>query len=165
MVEYLGRYTHKAAITKHRVTAITDQDVVIDYKDCQDGTQQKSLALPIGEFLRRFEQHFLPGRFVKIRHFGFLQNHGKATRLNAVRATMDLHPLPQKEIVPVAVRMLEKFGKDITIFPKCERGKLVLTAIVYPSALKINKRRPADENAPQRPPPQNKGHPDDSEKG
>ena len=74
------------AITKHRMTSITKSAVVFNYKDYKDGDQQKSMELPVGEFLRRFEQHFLPSGFVKIRHFGFLQNHGKTTRLNAVRA-------------------------------------------------------------------------------
>ena len=132
VVEYLGRYTHKVAITKHRITAVTDHAITFSYKDYADGNRQKSMELPVDEFLRRFEQHFLPRGFVKIRHFGFLQNHGKTTRLNAVRATMNLQPLPPKVQVPVAVRMLEKFGKDISQCPKCNRGKLVLVAIVYP---------------------------------
>lgn len=52
------------------------------------------MVISIAEFLRRFELHFLPKRFVKIRHYVFLQNHGKTARLNAVRKQMDLPPLP-----------------------------------------------------------------------
>jgi hypothetical protein len=136
VVEYLGRYTHKVAITKHRITAITEDKVFFNYKDYADGDKQKSMQLSIEEFTKRFEQHFLPRGFVKIRHYGLIQNHGKVTRLNALRAIMDLHPLPPKIVIPIATRVLEKFGKDITQCPKCNKGKLVLVSIVYPHANK-----------------------------
>lgn len=132
VVEYLGRYTHKVAITKHRILSITETDVTFRYKDYSDGSKQKEMTLPVAEFLRRFELHFLPRRFVKIRHYGYLQNHGKTKRLNAVRATMHLQPLPPKVQVPVAMRMLEQYGHDISLCPKCKQGKLILIAIVYP---------------------------------
>ena len=133
VVEYLGRYTHKVAITKHRITSITEHSVSFKYKDYADGSRQKTMVISIAEFLRRFELHFLPKRFVKIRHYGFLQNHGKTARLNAVRKTMQLQPLPPKINIPVAVRMLEQYGQDITLCPKCKTGKLQLIAIVYPT--------------------------------
>jgi len=132
VVEYLGRYTHKVAITKHRISSITEHSVTFKYKDYADGNQQKTMSVSIAEFLRRFELHFLPRRYVKIRHYGYLQNHGKTTRLNAVRQQLQLQPLPPKIIIPVAQRMLEQYGTDIALCPKCKKGKLVLMAIVYP---------------------------------
>ena len=90
------------------------------------------MPLSIAEFLRRFELHFLPRRFIKIRHYGFLQNQGKTVRLNAARKQLKLPPLPPKINIPVAVRLLEKYGTDITLCPKCKQGKLLLVAIVYP---------------------------------
>ncbi|MCY7292397.1 MAG: transposase [Ferruginibacter sp.] len=102
------------------------------YKDYADGSKQKKMVLPIPEFLRRFEMHFLPRRYVKIRHYGFLQNHGKTARLNAVRKQLHLHPLPPKINIPVAQRILEKYGTDISLCPQCKRGRLVLVKIVYP---------------------------------
>ena len=101
---------------------------------------KKEMTLSIAEFLRRFELHFLPKRYVKIRHYGFLQNHGKTKRLNAVRATMQLQPLPPKVQVPVALRMLEQHGYDISLCPKCKQGRLILIAIVYPGrgAIKLS---------------------------
>ena len=90
VIEYLGRYTHKVAITKHRISSITGHGVTFKYKDYADGSKQKTMSLSIAEFLRRFELHFLPERYVKIRHYGFLQNHGKTKRLNAVRKQMKL---------------------------------------------------------------------------
>jgi len=136
VVEYLGRYTHKVAITKHRITSITEHSVSFKYKDYADGSRQKTMVISIAEFLRRFELHFLPKRFVKIRHYGYLQNHGKTARLNSVRKEMNLHPLPPKINIPVAQRMLEQYGTDISLCPKCKQGKMILIAIVYPTVFK-----------------------------
>ena len=132
VVEYLGRYTHKIAITSHRISGIHDGNIKFKYKDYADGSKQKEMALSIPEFLRRFELHILPKRFVKIRHYGLLQNHGKIKRLGAVREQLEIGPLPLKVQVPVSQRMLEKYGKDITLCPKCNRGKLVLICTTYP---------------------------------
>jgi hypothetical protein len=132
VVEYLGRYTHKVAITKHRIVNIAGNNITFKYKDYADGNRGKEMTLELAEFLRRFELHFLPKRYVKIRHYGFLQNHGKTKRLNAIREQMQLQPLSPKVQVPVALRMLEQYGQDISLCPKCKQGKLILVAIVYP---------------------------------
>jgi hypothetical protein len=138
VVEYLGRYTHKVAITRHRILGITENGVRFRYKDYGDGNKGKEMTLSITEFLRRFELHFLPKRYVKIRHYGFLQNYGKTKRLNAVRKEMQLQPLPPKVQIPVGLRMLEQYGQDISLCPKCKQGKLILLAIVYPVGLAFN---------------------------
>ena len=132
VVEYLGRYTHKVAITKHSIVSITEHSVTFTYKDYADKSRKKTMTLSIAEFLRRFELHFLPRGYVKIRHYGFLQNHGKTRRLNAVRQQMQLQPLPPKVLVPVAIRMLEQYGTDISLCPQCKKGHMVLVPIVYP---------------------------------
>ncbi len=133
VVEYLGRYTHKIAITKHRIVRITAHSVTFTYKDYADNSRTKKMTLSIAEFLRRFELHFLPHGFVKIRYYGFLQNHGKTERLNAVRQEMGLQPMPPKVQIPVAVRMLEQYGTDISLCPVCKKGRLVLLGVYYPS--------------------------------
>jgi hypothetical protein len=141
VVEYLGRYTHKVAITKHRIVSVTEHSVTFKYKDYADQSRQKEIVLSITEFLRRFEIHFLPKRYVKIRHYGYLQNQGKTKRLNAVRATMNLQPLAPKVQIPVGLRMLEQYGHDISLCPKCKQGRLILIAIVYPgrSVVKLSR--------------------------
>jgi len=131
VVSYLGRYTHKIAITPHRIISISEHSVLFKYRDYADGNVQKEMALSHAEFLRRFELHILPKRFVKIRHYGLLQNHGKRKRLNNIREQLKLQPLPPKVQIPVTVRMLEKYGKDITLCPKCNTGKLMLIHIDY----------------------------------
>ena len=158
VVEYLGRYTHKVAITKHRITTITEHSVSFKYKDYADGSRQKTMTISIAEFLRRFELHFLPKRFVKIRHYGFLQNHGKTARLNSVRKEMNLHPLPPKINIPLAQRMLEQYGTDISLCPKCKQGKMILIAIVYPTVFKTIAEKKITVNNPM--PLRNKASPD-----
>ena len=70
--------------------------------------------------------HILPKRFVRIRHYGFLTNRGKVTRLNQIRETMGLEQAKALVDIPVAVRLLEKFGKDITRCTQCASGRYEL---------------------------------------
>lgn len=130
VVEYLGRYTHKIAITKHRIVAVSDTHLTFRYKDYADESKTKTMTLLRGEFLRRFEMHILPKRFTKIRHYGFLQNHGKRSRLQQIRQCMQLTALPEIVKLPVAIRMLEKYGKDIFKCPCCPHGRLQLVNTV-----------------------------------
>jgi Putative transposase/Transposase zinc-binding domain len=146
VIKYLGRYTHKVAITKHRIVSISEHSVTFTYKDYADGNKKKQMTLGTTEFLRRFELNFLPRRFVKTRHYGFMQNQGKTTRLNAVRKQMNLSPLPPKVDIPVAQRMLEQYGHDITLCPKCHKGKLELIAIVYPTDFAVKLSGEVDLN-------------------
>ena len=126
VIRYLGRYTHKTAITHYRIKAIADGKVHFEYKDYADNDTQKVMSLTENEFLRRFEMHILPKRFVRIRYYGFLTNRGKITRLNKLRKTLNLEEVSVKVEVPVAVRLLEKFGKDITQCTECTTGKYEL---------------------------------------
>jgi hypothetical protein len=126
VIEYLGRYTHKVAITHHRIISVNDTTITFRYKDYRDGSKVKVMVLPHEEFVRRFEKHILPKGFVKIRSYGFMKNYNKTARLNALRQSMQLPPMPPKVRVQVQQRMLEKYGKDITICPRCERGKMIL---------------------------------------
>jgi hypothetical protein len=124
VIEYVGRYTHKIAITKHRIVSVSDKEVSFRYKDYADGDKQKVMTLSREEFLRRFELHFLPVYFTKIRHYGFLQNNSKRKHLIRIREKLKLSPLGDVIKIPVQQRILEKYGKDITICPCCKVGKL-----------------------------------------
>ena len=128
VMKYLGRYTHKTAITYHRIKAIDQNTVTFDYKDYRDN-QNKQMTLAHQEFVSRFERHILPYRFVRIRHYGFLKNYGKATRLQQLREEMDWGESPPKIEIPIAVRLLQKFGRDITKCSQCRTGsyELLLT--------------------------------------
>lgn len=134
VIEYLGRYTHKVAISNHRVQSVNDQPgtVSFDYKDYADGGKQKQMTLSIAEFIRRFEQHILPERFTKIRTYGYLANRNRHQRVNEVLLKMKL-PLHKSIVkIPVQVRMLEQFGIDILECPCCKNKSLQLLKIFYP---------------------------------
>lgn len=126
VIEYLGRYTHKVAITRHRILEVDDSGVRFKYRDYADGDKTKVMRLGKEEFLRRFELHILPVKFVKIRHQGFVRNRGKRERISQIRASMGLGEAKPKVEATVAVRMLEKYGKDIGQCPCCKTGRLVV---------------------------------------
>jgi hypothetical protein len=134
VVEYLGRYTHKVAITRQRITSITATSVSFKYKDYRQAGVQKVMTLSRAEFLRRFALHFLPRGFVKIRHYGYMQNHGRANRLSSIRKQLKLGALPPRVIIPVAQRLLEQTGTDITQCPQCKTGHMELLYIEYPKS-------------------------------
>lgn len=133
-MEYLGRYTHKIAITKHRILKVSDSHVTFKYKDYADGNKTKEMELSREEFLRRFELHILPKGFVKIRYYGYLQNRNKHQRLNEIRLSLKLEAMRPMVKLPVEIRMLSAFGVDILKCPCCEKGRLLLVKSIYPRA-------------------------------
>lgn len=124
VVEYLGRYTHKIAITRHRVLEVNQTHVKFSYKDYANGAKTKQMWLTHEEFLRRFEQHILPKRFVKIRHFGYLRFQNKSQRMALIRSTLEMQPATPKVNIPFQIRMFEKYGRDLTKCPCCEKGRM-----------------------------------------
>jgi Putative transposase/Transposase zinc-binding domain len=134
VIEYLGRYTHKVAISNHRIQSINDQDdtVTFNYKDYADSGLQKQMTLSAHEFIRRFEQHILPERFTKIRTYGYLSNRNRHQRINEVLKKMKM-PLHKGLVkIPIEVRMLEQFGIDMSECPACKNKTLQLVKIFYP---------------------------------
>lgn len=128
VIEYLGRYTHKVAITTHRIKEITEEKITFRYKDYKDGNKQKEMTLSNEEFLRRFEQHILPKGFVKIRHSGFLSHQNKGERLAKICEQLNISAPPAKVQLPVSVLAAMRYGVDITQCPQCKTGKLELIA-------------------------------------
>ncbi len=74
MLRYLGRYTHRIALSNRRLLRVEGETVTFRYRDSADGHREKTLTLPIHEFIRRFPLHVLPSGFVRIRHAGLLAN-------------------------------------------------------------------------------------------
>lgn len=85
VIEYLGRYTHKVAISNHRLQHISDKEVSFTYKDYRTAGSTKLMTLSNDEFARRFAQHILPPRFVRIRHYGLLSSTWKRGKLQALQ--------------------------------------------------------------------------------
>jgi len=94
VLQYLGRYTHRVAISNHRLVSGADGQVTFRWRDSADHNQQKLMTLSLDEFLHRFLLHLLPKGFVRIRHFGFLANRRRAALLP--RCFAALHATPPK---------------------------------------------------------------------
>jgi hypothetical protein len=92
VVEYLGRYTHKIAISNHRIKNIEEGKVTFSYKDYRQSAVTKEMNLEPMEFIRRFALHILPKGFVRIRHYGILSSTSKTEY--AARIKEQLPPLP-----------------------------------------------------------------------
>ena len=86
IIEYLARYTHKTAISNHRLVAVENGQVSFRYKDYRTAGRQKTMTLSADEFLRRFCQHILPAGFRRIRHYGLLSNRNKSKILGWVKS-------------------------------------------------------------------------------
>jgi hypothetical protein len=135
VVEYLGRYTQKIAISNHRIKAIDAQgNVRFSYKDYKDGGRKKYMQLSGLEFLRRYAQHILPARFVRIRHYGILGNHQRKQRLKAILDKLGVPKHASKLKVPASIQHLCRFGSSQITCPKCKKATLVLSHIVLPAS-------------------------------
>ena len=90
VIEYLGRYTHKVAISNHRIKEVTDKEVRFGYKDYRKGGEKKEMTLSHAEFIRRFSLHILPRRFVRIRHYGILSSSWKRGKLQSLQSDLNI---------------------------------------------------------------------------
>lgn len=117
VLAYLARYTHRIAISEHRLMAFDGGSVRFHYKDYRDHNRQKVMTLDAGEFLRRFLLHVLPDRFVRIRHYGFLGNRVRARNLSNARAQLPSHSCvasPQNNVPPAR------------LCPRCTSAPLII---------------------------------------
>jgi len=125
VLEYLGRYVHRVAISNNRILDMENNTVTFSYKDRKNGDVQESMALDTNEFIRRFLLHDLPKKFMRIRHCGFLANRCKKENLLKCRKILGqdniLGNLSGKSIEEL---MLELTGQDIFTCPFCKKGKL-----------------------------------------
>ena len=145
VIEYLSRYTHKVAISNHRIVQVENDKVTFRYKDYADNGKQKVMTLEAAEFIRRFTQHILPKRFTKIRTYGYLANRNRNKRINEVLKKMKL-PLHRGLIkLPLELRMMEQYGMDIKQCPCCKQQTLQLLKIHYAGLAGRQIRKLADD--------------------
>jgi hypothetical protein len=97
VLQYLGRYTHRVAISNHRLLSLVEGKVTFRWRDSAHHNEQKLMTLSLDEFLRRFLLHVLPKGFVRIRNFGFLANRWRATVLPLCRQSLDVIQRPQTQ--------------------------------------------------------------------
>jgi hypothetical protein len=124
VVEYLGRYTHKVAISNHRLTSVDPTGVEFSYLDYRDN-RKKQMKLSGVEFLRRFSQHILPKGFVRIRHYGLLSASNRA-QLRQLQTALGVQVPEKKEKKNWKQLCREHLGFDPDQCPECEQGRMVV---------------------------------------
>ncbi len=126
VLDYLGRYTHRVALSNDRILRIENAEVTLSYRDRKDGNQKKTLLLDAQEFIRRFLLHVLPEGFMRIRHFGFLANRSKKQALAQCRKLLKLAPaVPQSPILSAKNLLLKITGIDLSRCPSCLEGTMI----------------------------------------
>jgi len=127
VLEYLGRYTHRVAISNYRIKSMDNDKVGFIWKDRAEDNKTKLMALDAEEFIRRFLLHVLPKGFRKIRYFGFLSPRYKTQNIKTIRELMNADPegyaSPKDE--SIQEMMLRLTGTDIKRCPKCKKGRMV----------------------------------------
>jgi len=93
VIRYLGRYTHRVAISNHRLISFDGSTVTFRWRDYAGGNKTRIMALSSDEFMRRFLLHVLPKGFVRIRHFGVLANHCRSASIDLCRKLLEMAPL------------------------------------------------------------------------
>lgn len=122
VLEYVGRYTHRVAISNNRIITLKDGKVTFTYKDRRK-KKTKHITMDAVEFIRRFLLHVLPKKFMRIRHIGFLANRSKKESLKRCRQLLGVADTNAQSDKTVQEMMLKLTGKDITLCPKCKKGK------------------------------------------
>lgn len=126
VLEYLGRYTHRVAISNNRVVAFENGLVVFKWRDYRDNNKEKFMTVTAEEFIRRFLMHVLPHKFVKIRHYGILSNRNRMTKLKKCKRILkvSMSKIDTNLKLNTAELLFKLTGVDINICPCCS-GKMV----------------------------------------
>jgi len=135
VMDYLGRYTHRVAISNERLEKLEGGRVTFRYRDRGDNNALKPMTLDASEFIRRFLLHILPEDFMKIRHYGILSNRNRKSKLSRCKTLLGVHgrqERPEKE--PWQDLLARITGVDPRICPYCGKGNMVLKEVLNPSA-------------------------------
>jgi predicted Zn-ribbon and HTH transcriptional regulator len=133
VLDYLGRYTHRVALSNDRILKVDSGEVILSYRDRKDGDRKKSMTLDAQEFIRRFLLHVLPDGFMRIRHFGFLANRSKKHLLPQCRKLLGLSPaLPEIPKRSAQVLLRELTGFDLSRCPSCKLGTMIIIGELPP---------------------------------
>lgn len=140
VLDYLGRYTHRVAISNHRIVEVENGGVTFHYRDRKHNDTVKLMTLEADEFIRRFLLHVLPNGFMRIRHFGFLANRRKGKDLSRCRQLLGLSPqVPEPSKKTNQELMLELTGIAINRCPCCGKGTMrIITELPKPLPVPFN---------------------------
>jgi len=135
VLQYLGRYTHRIAISNNRILANRDGNVSFLWRDYADDSRKKTMTLKADEFIRRFLLHVLPERYVRIRHFGLLANRSRKDNIAACRKIIGGGKTATKENTSQETWQEQLFricGIDVAACPVCQKGRMCRVALLHP---------------------------------
>lgn len=136
VVDYLARYTHRIAISNHRLVSMEKAKVTFTYKDYKTGVPHRTMTLDAHEFIRRFLLHVLPNRFQRIRYYGFMANCHRAEKLASCRRLLHTEqtdqPPPQEPQDRLSL-FQALTGVDLLQCPRCHKGRLMRSENVPPT--------------------------------
>jgi ribosomal protein L37AE/L43A len=140
VLKYLARYTHRAAISNHRLVALVDGQVTFRWKDYAHGGKRGTMTLTTVEFVRRFLMHVLPSGFVRVRHYGLLANRHRREKLARCRELLDTAVTPPSDTAPTEPDPATPPGHETTVAPtrvcpRCGAGRMVVVAEFPPMSL------------------------------
>ena len=124
VIKYLGRYTHRVAISNNRILKEKEGKVTFKYKDRKDNNKEKEMTLEAEEFIRRFLLHILPPGFMKIRHYGLLGNRNKKTKLAICKKLTNTANFEPQEINTLEI-LKKTLGVDFNLCPFCKTGHMI----------------------------------------
>jgi hypothetical protein len=124
VIDYLGRYSHRIAISDQRIVSIGDEQVQFQYKDYAGGGQRKTMTLDAMEFIRRYLLHVLPKGLMRIRHYGLLANRCRRKKLKLIREALNASSVPVKEQEKPRTPTTSKGTDTLMACPKCRKGQL-----------------------------------------
>ena len=131
VLKYLGRYTHRIAISNHRIVSIQNDMVSFKWRDYKNRSKEKVMSLAVNEFIRRFVLHILPTGFTKIRHYGFLASSQKMKKLALCKSLTGAKAVATAKLS--AVDLMKKLtGRDITLCPRCGVGHFTIVSGLSP---------------------------------
>ena len=127
VLRYLGRYTHRVAISNHRLISFEGDNVTFRWRDYAHGNKQRLMTVSADEFIRRFLVHVLPKGFVRIRHFGFMANYQRSSSLELCRQRLGMEPVIQStEIAPsVSSWVCPKCGGLMTVIQRLTAAEVM----------------------------------------
>jgi hypothetical protein len=130
VLDYLGRYTHRIAISNNRLIELKDGKVTFAYKDYKHEQRQKVMTLSADEFLRRFLMHVLPDGFQRIRHYGLLGNRHRAENLARCRELLGVVAPTTEPQRDYRERYRQLTGQDLLRCPQCQIGQMLRIAVL-----------------------------------
>jgi len=141
VLDYVGRYTHRVAISNNRLIDIDNGRVQFHWKDYRDNSEIKVMDLEADEFIRRFLLHVLPEGFQRIRYYGFLANRERRKKLALCRHLLGMQSASQTTTIKdYRERYQELTGRSLTLCPRCQQGQMLIVETLPPALCRVPSR-------------------------